>query len=835
MRIYSLIAGFLLFSLSLCAQIFAPVEWRTKVDHVADNEYDLYFEAKIDKGWTVYSVYNKGEGPIPTSITFESKGFKTIGKIEEFGHIKKGYDKIFETKVTKVFADKPYILKQKVRVEEGTNVISGYLSYTTCNDERCLPPTDVDFNFNLLNEVPQDVADKSGFDVSELNSGAPESKILDPVKWGFDINDNGDGTYDLVASANIEEGWTVYSQYTEGDGPVPTSITFNDPSLFEALGPATENGDLKKGFDQVFETNVTKFLGGTPYTITQKIKPDPDVKIIDGYLNFMTCDDTKCLPPAYIDFQFDLENISALNLTDNAELGDIVQIEGIEELEQRIPSLYESFTDPIGSCSKSDEEEKKSLLWSFIFGFIGGLLALLTPCVFPMIPLTVSFFTKDTKRKGWMNGVIYGISIIIIYVTLGLAISAIFGEEALNRLSTNWIANTIFFLIFVVFAFSFFGFYEITLPSSWSTKSDSMADKGGLIGIFFMAFTLALVSFSCTGPIIGSAIVQAASNQVGPFIVMFGFSLALALPFGLFAAFPAWLNSLPQSGGWMNSVKVILGFLELALAFKFLSVADMTNHWNFLKYEVFMAIWIVIFFLMALYLFGFIKFPHDSPVKKLSLGRWVFGSLAAIMTVYLLTGYTYNDTIKSYNSLKLMSGLAPPSHYNLFLPEPEIDPILKERYPSYSKCANNIDCFKDYYDGLAYAKEVSKPLFVDFTGYGCVNCRKTEEHIWVKNDIRNKLNNDFVLVSLYVDDDKELDTQYISKDRNKKIRNVGNKWADFQIKNFSQNSQPLYVMVTPDEEVISEPRGYKEGAMDYEKYLDCGLETFRIYYSEEGE
>lgn len=361
-----------------------------------------------------------------------------------------------------------------------------------------------------------------------------------------------------------------------------------------------------------------------------------------------------------------------------------------------------------------------------------------------------------------------------------------------------------------------------------------MADKGGMLGIFFMAFTLALVSFSCTGPIIGTAIVQAATKgeYLGPFLVMLGFSTGLALPFGLFAAFPAWLNSLPKSGSWMNSVKVFLGFLELALAFKFLSIADMTNNWGVLKYEIFMGIWIVIFIGLALYLFGFIKFPHDSPIKKLSLTRMTFGALTVALVLYLISGFSINKKTGDYDALVLMSGLAPPAHYNLFLKQQELDPAIKAKYPSYSKCANNINCFKDYFEGMAYAKEVNKPVMLDFTGYGCVNCRKTEEHIWVDDQVRRILNDSLVLISLYVDDDKKLEDVYISEHSNNKLRNVGNKWADFQIVNFQQNSQPLYVLSTNNQEVISKPRPFKEGIEGYLEFLRCGLtENRRIMSS----
>ena len=606
---------------------------------------------------------------------------------------------------------------------------------------------------------------------------------------------------------------------------MPTSVWYETEGVVENVGDPIETGNRKEGIDPIFEMNVIKFYSDQPYTLTQTVDVlNPDKKL-KGYLTYMVCNDEKCLPPTDVDFQVDFQSGQMMLASDlPEETASLASIDG-DIIDQRRPDLYNTYKEPAASCGETVIEQD-SLLWMFIFGFLGGLLALLTPCVFPMIPLTVSFFTKETKKKGWVNALIYGLSIVVIYVSIGLLITVFFGAEALNRLSTNWIANTLFFFIFIFFAFSFFGFYEITLPSSWSNKSDRMADKGGLIGIFFMAFTLALVSFSCTGPIIGTALVQAASNQLGPFIVMLGFSLALALPFGLFAAFPAWLNSLPRSGGWMNSVKAVLGFIELALAFKFLSVADMTNHWGFLRYEMFMAIWIVIALAMAAYGFGFVKFPHHAPVKKLSTRRWVFSIGSIALAVYLASGFIYKPQINSYNALPLLSGIAPPASYNFFLPESDIDLSIKDQYPSFGKCANNIDCFKDYYEGLAYAKANNKPILIDHTGHGCVNCRKMEEHVWVDEEVKSMLENDFVLISLYVDDDTKLERPLISKIRNKKMRNVGNKWADFQIVNFEQNSQPLYVMAAPEETVLANPRGYKDGIEDYKNYLKCGLEMF---------
>jgi len=771
------------------AQILTPVTWTFEQKEIGNGEYELRYIANIDKGWTVYSQFTNDEGPVPTSIEYDNAEIiELIGKGKESGKKKEGFDKIFQLDVIKFLADEPFVITQKVKVKDASKPLTGYLTYMTCDKEKCLPPTDVDFSFEFANTGASGDSDASSVATSGSSGNAitagGATQLLDPVSWDFALEKLSGEEYNLVYTANIDKGWTVYSQFTDDDGPVPTSINFEESEGIELVGKGVESGKKKEGFDKIFQLDVIKFLADEPFVIKQKVKVKDASKPIKGYLTYMTCDKEKCLPPSDVDFGFNIEKGTAGVATQLAGgTGAISMNLNGDMLDQKVPKLYETYQEPIGDCGTV--EKNNSLLWMFLLGMAGGLLALLTPCVFPMIPLTVSFFTKDTKRSGWMNGAIYGASIIVIYVALGLLLTALFGEEALNRLSTNWIANTLFFLIFLAFAFSFFGFFEITLPSSWSTKTDGMADKGGLLGIFFMAFTLALVSFSCTGPIIGSAIVQAASNQVGPAVVMFGFALALALPFGLFAAFPAWLNTLPKSGSWMNSVKVVLGFLELALAFKFLSVADMTNHWGFLKYEVFMAIWVLCFLGMALYLFGFIKFPHDSPLKKLSPTRWVFALASLAFTIYLATGFFYNDKTKSYDPVSLMSGLAPPSHYNFFLDKPEVDKEMKKRFSSYSKCANNIDCFKDYYQGMSYAREQGKPALIDMTGHGCVNCRKTEEHIWIKDKIRDKLNNDFVLISLYVDDDKKLDQKFTSaRDGNPSIRNVGNMWADFQIVTF---------------------------------------------------
>jgi len=836
--IQSLFCILLVSILPMSAQILEPVKWTITSEQINENEHNLIFTAKIEEGWTVYSQFTSDEGPVPTSINYENnEGVELIGKASEKGHKKEGLDKLFEVNVIKFLDDEDLVLTQKVKVTDYSKPLTGYLTFMTCDDKRCLPPSDVDFSFNLKNEIGKGgerdqgetkvsgitFADNSLTETEETPTQEEQpSGILKPVKWKMSKKKLSDDEYELIYTASIDEGWAVYSIYLEEGGPIPTSITYENAEGVEMVGKAIEEGHRKEGFDPMWKDeldNVIKFLDDEDYVIRQKIKvTDPD-QPLTGYLTFMTCDDKRCLNPTDVDFDFGFGKVA----------GEAAQmnISADGKVDQSRPSIVKTYKNPLSDCGKDDTKDDSSIWWLLIAGMLGGFAALLTPCVFPMIPITVSFFTKDTKRSGFMNGLIYGLSIIVIYVILGLIITVTLGPEALQALSTNWIANVIFFLIFIFFAGSFFGYYELTLPSSWSTKSDQMADKGGLIGIFFMAATLALVSFSCTGPIVGSALVAAAEGGfVGPLVVMFGFSFALALPFGLFAAFPSWLNSLPRSGGWMNSVKVVLGFLELGFAFKFLSTADLTQHWGILKYETFMFILIAVCVAIAIYLFGFIKFPHDSPIKKMSTPRKVIATSFVALAIYLCFGFTINKETGIYNSLWLTSGFSPPVMYNIFLDKGKVNEDIKSRYPSFTKCANNIDCFKDYYEGMAYAKEVGKPAFIDFTGHGCQNCRRTEDNIWVDEKVRSILNDDVVLISLYTDDREPLEEPFISVADNKKKRNVGLKWADFQVVNFAQNSQPLYIMVTPEEEVITHPRGYEEGIREYQTYLDCGLDYF---------
>jgi thiol:disulfide interchange protein len=458
-------------------------------------------------------------------------------------------------------------------------------------------------------------------------------------------------------------------------------------------------------------------------------------------------------------------------------------------------------------------------------GVAGGLLALLTPCVFPMIPLTVSFFTKSSsnRRKGFRNATMYGAFILLVYLLLSVPFHLMEGISSgiLNDISTNVYLNVAFFLIFLFFAFSFFGYYELTLPASWANKASSAEGIGGIIGIFFMALTLALVSFSCTGPILGSLLAGALTAEGGALQLsagMGGFGLALALPFAVFAAFPSMMNALPKSGGWLNTVKVTLGFLELALALKFLSNADLVKHWAILKIEPFLGLWILIFLGLGLYLFGFLRFPHDSPVKKLSWGRIGLGALSFAFVLYLASGFLYNDRAGTFRSLKLLSGLAPPAGYSFFHP---------------SDCPQNLNCFKDLNEGLAYAREVDKPVMIDFTGYACVNCRKMEEHVWPEGQVYSTLKNDYVLISLYTDDKKPLPEDQQRKvegfygSRDNVIRTYGHKWQYFQDRYFGAVAQPYYVLITPDGELLNNPVGYTPDANEYARFLECGKDAYQ--------
>lgn len=639
-------------------------------------------------------------------------------------------------------------------------------------------------------------------------------QIQEPVKWYFSVNKISDIEAELLLKATIEKEWHVYSMNQEGnDGPISLTFNFEKNKNYSLDGKIYEPTP-EKVFDKVFEMNVKFYEHEMTYK--QKIKIlSQETFSVKGLLNFQTCNSTMCLPPTDVDFEFKIEgkNGAAQTATVVPTIESSIDTP-VADTAKHISSAIvdnESFDDSCGSVGGEDYSVMSA--WAiFIQGLIGGLLALLTPCVFSMIPLTVSFFIKQSKDRatGLKNASIYSVSIVLIYVALGFLITKLFGADTLNKMASDVWFNLAFFIIFMIFAASFFGAFEITLPSSWSNKADRAADKGGMIGIFFMAFTLSLVSFSCTGPIIGTLLVQAATggNNLGPLLGMAGFAISLALPFALFAAFPAWLNSLPKSGGWLNSVKVSLGFLELALALKFLSNVDLAYHWGLLKREIFIALWIIIFGLWGFYLLGKLKFSHDSDVKFIAIPRLMFAIVVLSFTLYLIPGLWGSP-------LKLISGFPPPDFYKEW----------NQGKSDGGHCPHDLSCFHDYDEGMAYAKNQGKPVMIDFTGWSCVNCRKMEDNVWSDPEILSRLRDKYVLISLYVDDKTPLPEkdQIISTTTGKKIKTQGNKWSDMQTAVYKTNSQPYYILLDNNAKKLAQPRGYTPDIETYKKYLDEGL------------
>ncbi|TVZ58988.1 thiol:disulfide interchange protein DsbD [Flavobacteriaceae bacterium MAR_2010_105] len=641
------------------------------------------------------------------------------------------------------------------------------------------------------------------------------AQIFDPIEWSTSVEKISDTEYILITKAVIDQGWHLPSQELLGDdvlGPIPTEFSYeNNDLLFELIG-TTEEPYVEPHFDEIFQTDLKSF--DDEVIFRQRVKTNADVDYITGYVFYSVCDDEKCLPPEEKTLIFDLKN-------QGTTIQEIIPAGASKNQEE----LSQAFNLNITGWDnfESEKVEEKSSSTIFLLGFLGGLIALLTPCVFPMIPLTVSFFTKSSSnsQKGMANSILYGFFIFIIYVLLSLPFHVLdsLDPEILNNVSTNVTLNVIFFIIFLVFAFSFFGYFELTLPASWSNALDSKANRiGGWIGVFFMALTLAIVSFSCTGPILGTLLGSSLTADGGATqltLGMSGFGLALALPFTLFAMFPKWLNSLPKSGGWLNTVKVVLGFIELALALKFLSNADLVEHWGFLKRELFIGLWILIGIAMVLYLFGKIKFPHDGPLHKISKGRLTLGILTLAFVIYLIPGLTNT----AYANLKLLSGFPPPLFYSY--------------YDKSSECPLGLNCYKDLDEGLAAAKQENKPIMLDFTGWACVNCRKMEEQVWSTSNVYEILNRDYIIISLYVDDRKELPTdkqfQYLKPSGGvKKIKTIGDKWATLQTVNFQNNSQPFYVLLNHDLELLNHTIAYTPNSDEYYNWLKTGLEKFKI-------
>lgn len=664
------------------------------------------------------------------------------------------------------------------------------------------------------------------------------AQIYSPIKWKTSVQKVSDTEYELQAQALIENGWHLYSQNVADGGPLPTHFNFTKSPDFELFGDVKEEkGKIIN--DPVFKMSIKFFEKETTFRQRIKINNNKPFKI-KTEVEFMACNGENCLPPSYDELEFNINPIAKSSPSKDIAANvvtEIVKEDSLKVVEEVAVSNLpiKKNISPIKKQQKTkpNKQDLNSLGTIFILSFLSGFAALLTPCVFPMIPMTVSFFTKQSKTKsqGIKKAFFYGIFIITIYIFLGAVVTWAFGADSLNALSTNVWFNLIFFLLLLFFAFSFLGAFEIMLPNSLANKVDNQADKGGIIGILFMALALAIVSFSCTGPIVGTLLVEAASRGgIAPFIGMFGFSLALALPFTLFAAFPGWLNSLPKSGGWLNAVKVVLGFLELALAFKFLSNADLVLQLHWFQRETFLAIWIAVFGALAFYLFGKIQLPHDSPVAHISVGRLSMGLLVLSFTIYMIPGLWGAP-------LNLISAFPPPLDYSespygvgSSSNNSESSHLTAELPDGAHLLApHDIMAFNDYDKGLAYAKKVGKPVMLDFTGWACVNCRKMEQNVWTEPEIMNILKNNVVLISLYVDDKRTLTAEEIVDSKlnpGKKIKYIGQKWSEMQTLRYQSNSQPYYVLMDHNEKTLLEPVGYTAASVDYKSWLDEGLSKF---------
>jgi len=661
-----------------------------------------------------------------------------------------------------------------------------------------------------------------------LSFSGIQSQIVKPVKWTQRLEKLSANEFNLVMEATIEDNWHVYSQFTPDGGPLALTLEFkSQKGNFELVGKAKESA-TKRQYNDVFE--VDEIFWEKKATLTQRIKvTNPNLNSIDVKADYQVCKEVCINDDAKFTFK-----LPKIPVEQGVAVAPAEPVPAAAASADTVSDVKTAVKDSVNadkldsrdlvSAPVNPESTENLGLWTIFFlAFGAGFAALLTPCVFPMIPMTVSFFTKQSKNKaaGIRNAIFYGVSIIVIYVTLGLIITAIFGADALNAIATNVWFNIIFFVLLVIFAVSFMGAFEIVLPNSWASKVDRQADRGGIVGILFMALALAIVSFSCTGIFIGNLLVIAArEGGISPVIGMFGFSLALALPFMLFAIFPGWMNTLPKSGGWLNTVKVFLGFLELALAFKFLSNADLVLQMHLLEREIFLAIWIAIFGTLALYLFGKIQTPHDSPGGNLSVGRIMLGLLTLTFTIYLIPGLWGAP-------LKLISAFPPPLHYS---ESPHgvgaSGPVMNDKaLPEGAVMAHDMISFNDYDKGLAYAKSVNKPVMLDFTGHACVNCRKMEANVWTDKEVHEIMKNDLVLISLYVDDKRDLpeNEQYTTPD-GEEIETIGDKWTNLTITRYNTNTQPLYVLLGPDGKDISPTISYV-GKDEYLAWLKAGLKN----------
>ncbi len=669
-----------------------------------------------------------------------------------------------------------------------------------------------------------------------------EAQILEPVKWSFASKKTSDTEAELIFTATIDNGWHLYSQDIPPNGPVPTEFVIDKGTAFSRVGKVVEPKPIMEK-DPNFDDMLLKFFS-TKAVFKQKIKLLSRTPfVVKGMVSFMCCNDVSCLPPNDIPFNIKVEGATAA-------VSDTVITEAADTLAETDTAVIIP-NDTINKGTLSGDEtkdvNKMSLLNLFIFAFLAGLAAIITPCVFPMIPMTVSFFMHEgeSRAKSIAKAIVFGLSIIFIYTVIGTIVAVTLGVNFANFLSTHWIPNVLFFLIFLVFAASFFGMFEITMPSWMINKTDKQVDKGGILGSFFMAFTLVLVSFSCTGPLVGAILVKSASGQVlEPIIGMLGFSVAFAFPFTLFAFFPSWLNRLPKSGGWLNSVKVVLGFIELALGLKFLSIADQTYHWGILDREVYLALWIVIFALMGFYLLGKIKFVHDSDVKHVGVIRLMLAIITFSFVAYMIPGMFGAP-------LKVLSGYIPPQQSLDF----DINKIVREgsnktkdlceksKYSDFLHLPHGLEGYYDLEQGIACAKSQNKPVFVDFTGHGCVNCREMEANVWSDPRVLKILREEYLIITLYVDDKKEMDqADWVTSRYDGQVKKtIGKKFADFQVYFFNVNAQPYYVLLDPfvdlkektdvEKARLVAPKAYDLNPDNFVSFLQQGVDEFKKRHS----
>lgn len=807
----SLVFIFILFlSFQASAQLRKTTEWTfdaSKKEVKVGDEIDLIFKASIIDDWYLYSSdIGEDVGPLPTEITFEGNdSFEVIGSLVPV-NAKKKYDNIWEADVT-YFVEKGEF-RQRIKVLKKNLDIQGELSFQTCTDltGQCIPGfRDVDFSFIQVTE-----GSGRGGIISPI--GTPSVNREGHAQWTFETSQTEVNTGDeieLILKATIDADWYLYSSDIEEDsGPIATEIEFENNGSFEVIGELIPINPKKK-FDDTFEADVTYFTGYAEFRQKIKVlKPDLDIR---GEVSYQTCSDiTRLCVRGFADLDFNFNKVSGDNVPASGDYSNLLEAEG------------------------------GGSLWGFfIAAFLFGLAALLTPCVFPMIPMTVAFFTNNSQSKSQakVKALTYGISIISIYILIGLIFTSFFGVGLANDLATGAVANIIFFLVFIVFAISFFGYFEINLPTGFINKMDKKAEKGGFLGVFFMAFTLVLVSFSCTGPIVGTVLIQSFQGEViKPVVGMLGFSSAFAIPFTVFAFFPGMLKDLPKSGGWLNSVKVVLGFIEIALGFKFLSVADQAYHWGLLDREVYIAIWFVLAILLALYLFGVIRFPHDSKGGKVKPIALVVAVTSIAFAVYLFQGF-------GNAPLNALAGYLPPEKSTDFSFQQALGLVEREakvdvapegfdgevKYADFLELPHGLKGFFDYDQAIAFARQVNKPLFIDFTGHGCVNCRKMEQNVWSDPAVLKRLEEDFVVVAIYVDDKTELPESewYTSTFDGKVKKTIGKQNFDFQIVRFNGNAQPYYVLLDNEEQPLVAPKSYDSNVKSFVDFLERAKAEFQ--------